>query len=79
MLSRRLPPMAEPDANRPRFFYRTAPSVCFNAFATLTTGVFAFECALSSRRSSLVHRLRTVVLLFQQMHRSYLADRCVET
>jgi hypothetical protein len=39
-------------------FCRTAPSVRFIAFATCGTGVFAFECALSSRKSSLDQGLR---------------------
>jgi hypothetical protein len=45
-------------------FCRTAPSVRFIAFATAGTGVLAFECALSSRTSSLVHGLRTKVFIF---------------
>ena len=36
-------------------FCRTAASVRFIAFATCATGVLAFEWALSSRKSSLVH------------------------
>src|ERR1700690_2828378 len=43
-------------------FCRTAPSVRFIAFATSTTGVLVFEWALSCRRSSLVHGLRSRVL-----------------
>src|SRR5882724_7286769 len=40
-------------------FCRTAASVRFIAVATSTTGVLLFEWALSCRRSSLVHGLRT--------------------
>ncbi len=36
----------------------------FIAFATCATGVLAFEWALSSRKSSLVHGLRTAASLF---------------
>ena len=39
-------------------FCRTALSVRFNTFATFETGVLAFECALSSRKSSFVQGLR---------------------
>jgi hypothetical protein len=39
-------------------FCLMAPSVLFSAFATLETGVLAFECALRSRTSSLVQGLR---------------------
>src|SRR5271155_3395913 len=63
------------DSNRPQrrwprpmsivfAFCRTAPSVRFIAFATSTTGVLAFEWALSCRMSSLVHGLRTGVFFF---------------
>ena len=45
-------------------FCRSAPSVRFIAFATCATGVLAFEWALSSRKSSLVHSLRTGAFLF---------------
>src|SRR5271167_842906 len=45
-------------------FCRTAPSVRFIAFATSATDVFAFECTLSSRTSSLVHGLRARVFFF---------------
>src|SRR5580692_7520896 len=45
-------------------FCRTAASVRFIAFATSTTGVLVFEWALSCRRSSLVHGLRTRVFFF---------------
>src|SRR5271166_2369820 len=45
-------------------FCRSAPSVRFIAFATCATGVLAFEWALSSRKSSLVHGLRTGAFLF---------------
>ena len=45
-------------------FCRTAASVRFIAFATCATGVLAFEWALSSRKSSLVHGLRTGAFLF---------------
>src|SRR5271168_894599 len=45
-------------------FCRTAASVRFIAFATSTTGVLVFEWALSCRRSSLVHGLRTGVFFF---------------
>src|ERR1700679_3831644 len=34
---------------------RSAPTVRFMTFDTLTTGVRALECALSSRKSSFVH------------------------
>src|SRR5271155_166753 len=45
-------------------FCRAAASVRFIAFATSTTGVLVFEWALSCRRSSLVHGLRTRVFFF---------------
>ena len=45
-------------------FCRSAPSVRFIAFATCATGVLAFEWALSSRKSSLVHGLRTAAFFF---------------
>src|SRR6516225_10175310 len=45
-------------------FWRTAPSVRFIALATFATGVLAFECALSSRKSSLVHGSRVAAFLF---------------
>ena len=44
-------------------FCRTAASVRFIAFATCATGVLAFEWALSSRKSSLVHGLWTGAFL----------------
>src|SRR5271157_2648294 len=45
-------------------FCRTAPSERFIALATSSTGVLAFECALSSRKSSLVHGLRAWIFFF---------------
>ena len=45
-------------------FCRTAASVRFNAFATSTTDVLAFEWALSCRMSSLVQGLRTGIFFF---------------
>ena len=45
-------------------FCRTAASVRFIAFATSATGVLVFEWALSCRRSSLVHGLRTELFFF---------------
>jgi hypothetical protein len=45
-------------------FCRTAASVRFVAFATSATGVLVFEWALSCRRSSLVHGLRTELFFF---------------
>ena len=45
-------------------FCRTAPSVRFIAFATSETGVLAFECVLSARKSSLVQALRWAVAIF---------------
>jgi hypothetical protein len=45
-------------------FWRTAASVRFIALATSTTGVLAFECALSSRKFSLVQGLRIAIFFF---------------
>ena len=57
-------------------FCRTAVSVRFRAFATWATGVFALECALSSRTSSLVQGLRAGVFFFGISFRPILAGRC---
>ena len=51
-------------------FCRTAPSVRFRDFATLGTGVFALEYALSSRTSSFVQGLRAGVVFFGISFRS---------
>jgi hypothetical protein len=45
-----------------RAFWRNDPSVRFVIFASLTTGVLAFECARSSFTSSFVYSRRTVLL-----------------
>jgi hypothetical protein len=48
-------------------FWRTAPSVLFIAFAIFATGVLAFEWALRSRTSSLVHGFLTGRVTFFAM------------
>ena len=53
--NQRLCPMPIPISSA---FCLMAPSVLFSTFATLETVVLAFECALSSRTSSLVQGLR---------------------
>jgi hypothetical protein len=45
-------------------FWRSAPIVRFVSLDILATGVFAFECALSSLMSAFVHSRRTALPFF---------------
>ena len=58
-----LSPVSEGETQRPRASCRSVGPDRFISLATLSTGVFAFECALRVFKSSFEHKRRLEVLL----------------